>query len=247
MDRLPAATAEDRDARMILSHRHRFIFIKTAKTAGTSIEIALSRLCGPDDVITPMAAADEALRAPVGPRNYIRAAGPFGWKKIVERHPRLFGKPRVGLDPAHDFYNHMPARLVRRYVGEEVWRGYYKFAFERNPWDKHVSAYGWRRRDDPNRLSFRDFVVGREKPRGWELYTEDDRVVVDFVGRFETLAADLALALRKAGVDAPLVLPHAKSNAARGGDWRAAYDDETRALVAGLYAREIAAFGYSFE
>lgn len=32
---------------MIVSHRYRYIFIKTKKTAGTSIEIALSRHCGP--------------------------------------------------------------------------------------------------------------------------------------------------------------------------------------------------------
>ena len=32
---------------------NRFIFLKTVKTASSSIEIALSSLCGPDDVITP--------------------------------------------------------------------------------------------------------------------------------------------------------------------------------------------------
>jgi hypothetical protein len=38
---------------MIISHKHKFIFFKTKKTAGTSIEIALSKYRGPDDVITP--------------------------------------------------------------------------------------------------------------------------------------------------------------------------------------------------
>ena len=38
---------------MILSHTHKFIYIKTYKTASTSIEAALSAVCGPDDVITP--------------------------------------------------------------------------------------------------------------------------------------------------------------------------------------------------
>jgi len=37
---------------VIASHRHRFVFVKTRKTAGTSLEIALSRHCGPDDVVT---------------------------------------------------------------------------------------------------------------------------------------------------------------------------------------------------
>jgi hypothetical protein len=47
---------------MIISHEHKFIFLKTKKTAGTSIELAVSQLCGPDDVITPLAMADEVLR-----------------------------------------------------------------------------------------------------------------------------------------------------------------------------------------
>ncbi|MEM7193183.1 MAG: hypothetical protein AAF405_10065, partial [Pseudomonadota bacterium] len=48
---------------MIISHKHKFIFLKTKKTAGTSVELALSQICGESDVITPLAAADEALRA----------------------------------------------------------------------------------------------------------------------------------------------------------------------------------------
>jgi hypothetical protein len=39
---------------MIISHKHRFIFIKTFKTAGTSIEIFLSSQCGAEDVVTPV-------------------------------------------------------------------------------------------------------------------------------------------------------------------------------------------------
>ena len=38
---------------MIVSHEHKFIFLKTKKTAGTSIELALTKLCGPDRAACP--------------------------------------------------------------------------------------------------------------------------------------------------------------------------------------------------
>jgi hypothetical protein len=39
---------------MIISHRYRSIFITTHKAAGSSLEMALGSLCGPDDIVTPM-------------------------------------------------------------------------------------------------------------------------------------------------------------------------------------------------
>ncbi len=57
---------------MIISHKYKFIFLKTKKTAGTSIEISLSRYCGDKDIITPIMFEDEKIRADLGkyPQNY---------------------------------------------------------------------------------------------------------------------------------------------------------------------------------
>ena len=51
---------------MIISHKYKYIFFKTSKTAGTSIEISLSRFCGKDDVITPIDRRSREIRKEVG-------------------------------------------------------------------------------------------------------------------------------------------------------------------------------------
>ncbi len=121
---------------MIVSHRYRFIFIKTRKTAGTSVEIALSKYCGPDDIVTEIEAEDEALRRRLGyrgPQNHRKPLHRYGahdWWRLVRARRR-----------AVRYWNHMGFRDVRRLVPAEVWNGYFKFCFERNPWSKALSFY----------------------------------------------------------------------------------------------------------
>ncbi len=47
---------------MIISHRNRFVFVKTNKTTGSSFEILLSDILGPDDIATKLGEAEEKLR-----------------------------------------------------------------------------------------------------------------------------------------------------------------------------------------
>ena len=47
---------------MIISHNNKFIFIKTFKVSGTSMEIALSNYLGKQDIITPINLEEEILR-----------------------------------------------------------------------------------------------------------------------------------------------------------------------------------------
>ena len=66
---------------------------------------------------------------------------------------------------------------------------------------------------------------------------------VDFVGRTETFADDLAHVERRLGGE-PVHVPH--RNKSPHGSYRDYYTDATRAKVAEVYARDLEAFGYTF-
>jgi hypothetical protein len=230
---------------MIISHKHRFIFIKTAKTAGTSIEFALAPLCGPDDIVTPVSMKEEATRGDDGARNWVVPLGrrPWTWPiaKLFGRDPKWSGEV---------FYNHMGAARIRPLIGDAVWNSYYKVAVERNPWDREVSNYYFRiRRADP-KPTFRDFVLKDEvhhRLKNFHAYTIDGKVAVDRILRFENLKSELAEFLAHVGIDRMPELPHQKGNLRpRGIPYRDYYDDETRAKVAAVYADEIRLMGYAF-
>ena len=68
---------------MIYSKKHNFLFLKGVKVAGTSVEIALSKICGNKDIITPIANIDERTRV----QSNIRHAQNYGPKS---RNKRLY-------------------------------------------------------------------------------------------------------------------------------------------------------------
>ncbi len=213
---------------VIVSHEHRLIFLKTRKTAGTSVEIALSRICGPDDTITRLTDEDEELRRSRGGRG-----------------PQHFESPPL----PEKAFNHMPARGVRLVVGPDVWRDYFRFTIERNPWDLVVSQYYWRYRNE-EAPPFDDFVrrpvVVKLADKNARIYRLRGEIAVDRVLRFESLASDLAELWAERGLPGSPELPHAKSHSRPARSYRELYTDETRDLVGNLFAGVVRDLGYEF-
>ena len=231
---------------MIVSHAHRFIFLKTYKTASTSIEIALSRYCGADDVITPIVGSEGALRRSLGYRGEQHCAlGPrsytaFDVARLLLRARRL------------RFENHDGAARARRLLPRATWDGYFKFCVERNPWDKVVSWYYFLHRTEP-RIPFSEFVQSGQGTsvggaHGFDMYSQHGLIQVDHVCRYEALPAEMEALRQRLGLPGPLELPRVKAEyrPAAAADYRTHYGARERDLVAKAFAREIAWFGYEF-
>ena len=160
------------------------------------------------------------------------------------------------------------------YLSEEEFAGLFKFSFVRNPWSRILSEY--RYRNYFHHLSFRDFVLNKLPKPGWDdkyrhvmpqydmLHNQQGNLLVDFVGRFETLQQDFDRVCEQLGI-ADSQLPHRNRSDKKSRDLKRKirnylymngenrhqgmadfYDDETRAAVAEYYSKDIETFGYQF-
>ncbi len=233
---------------MILNHRYQFIFLKTSKTAGTSIEIALSKFCSPGDIVTPVSEIDEDLRAQVGglPSRVYPAAwweyGPIDWYKYLKDRKQ---KKR--------FYNHVPARKAQRFLPDDIWNSYFKFCVARNPWDRAISQYFWRYRHlcEAQRPSLDEFLSSSHARsllrKGHQLYTIGGRVQVDRIMRFENLDEDLESVRAHLGLPERLILPKAKAGHRKDRrHYRDLLTPHQRDRIARMFRCEIELLGYEY-
>jgi hypothetical protein len=151
---------------------------------------------------------------------------------------------------------------------------YYVFGFVRNPWSRLVSWWsmiqdakanadagneGAIERLRTNRfmrlvarsyVSFDEFVLRGPQdlprlgtPQVRYLTTPQRRA--DFIGRTESLVADVATVFEHVGLPPVHEVPRANASTPRG-PYQDFYTDATRRRVADVYAEDVASFGYTF-
>ncbi len=228
---------------MIISHKYKFIFIKTNKTAGTSVEIALSKYCTPGDIITPISDVDESHRKEL---NYL---GAQNYKADIKKYNLFdFAKFFLMRKEKMSFYNHMSASEVKALVGEDVWSNYYKFCIERNPYDKLASHYYWVNRKEP-RPAFAEYFNSKKpkilKTRGIDLYTIDGEVVLDKICKYENLKDELEEVRTRLGIPCELELPMAKSGFKKK-PYKELIGEQEKKKIVHMFEKELQLFNYSF-
>jgi hypothetical protein len=210
---------------MILSYEHSFIFIKTRKTAGTSIECFLSAYTGPNDIITP----------------------------IMETHVE-WHVPQNYKAESYGFKNHSTIEEVALKKPHET-KDFLKISAIRNPWDKMVSTYFWEywKQGVAPKRKFNTWLVRRSKRKikkdlmlpYFSLHGENK---IDYFIRFEHLEEDVNKLCQKIGIkfDSKFLIKTKSQSRPKNIDYRDLYNSKSRKKVESIFAKEIEEFGYKF-
>ncbi len=218
---------------MPISHSLHTIFIHIPKTAGTSVEAVLGMHGDKQDI---------GIR-------------PYFHQTPDEQH--LYGRD----------LQHMTARRLRTVLrNDAMFSGYFKFTVVRNPWERLVSTCAWFdqkwARDEELAASEFDALVRRFyaqfraaqaasqplvvslhlDPQHAYVFDDESRPMVDFIARYENLAADWQLIRERLGLKADL--PTRMKSRHR--PYQEYYRDDTRAMVTEIYAQDAHLFGYEF-
>lgn len=153
----------------------------------------------------------------------------------------------------------------------EKFRRYFTFAFVRNPLDRFVSAYEYLAQGGRNRFDeawmrqqiepypgFKSFVMRLKdpsqrktilawmhfKPQHRFVCDDTDKIMVDFLGKYENIEQDFATVASHLGLNN--TLPHENATANRR-DYRTYYDEETRQVIEEVYKLDFEIFHYSLD
>ncbi len=237
---------------MIVSFKYKFIFIKTYKTAGSSIENYLYSFLNNKDILAP-------TQEHIG----INCWGDFD-KREVEGYI-----PKRDIEKYHKFkinFNaHMPIWLVKKRLepiskklNYDIFENFYKFGVIRNPFDTIVSHYYWL--NSKNNINYKPTTFNEILE---ELENNDylnygllnlnklmeknfEKIICNKVLKYENLNSDLCFVFNKLGIpfDGELKIFKKKTNIKK--NYRDFFDSKSKKLVMELFSKDIELFDYSF-
>ena len=228
---------------MVILHSKQFIFVKTIKTAGTSIEAALSTYRQPEDVFTVINKEIQGHK----PQNYRGLYFPYkDFLDMFARYHRAWLKSVKESFLLIKYWNHIPAQLIRHRLGKKPWDRYASIAVERNPWEKALSFYYMIKGRE--KISFGDFLKSKYIPINYPLNTDQQgRVIVDRVYDYEKLYSDFSAGLQSIDIE----LKHLNHVRLRGNhagtDYHAVFRQDYMRYnerIKSLFKEEIDLFGY---
>jgi len=205
---------------MFISHDYKFIFIKTRKTAGSSIEqFFLDKLKGTDFIFSGMGAEN------LLPINFsLKNCEHNGSKFIKHHYPKEWNnyfKFTIERNPWD--------KMVSRYY----WLSYYKP--KKNVYD--FDSYIENSKKDVRRAT------------DYPLYTLDDKIAVDYIMLYENLNKEMNYVCQQIGLkynDELETIRLKSKHRTKNKKYQEYYNDETRDKIARIFSKEINYFKYRF-
>ncbi|MCW4461709.1 sulfotransferase family protein [Sphingomonas sp. BT-65] len=169
---------------------------------------------------------------------------------------RLFVEKRLPWpELARLGHGHISLAELRPVLGEEMFGGYFKFAFVRNPFERFVSycAFATSQQGtfdhDPQGVMRHFLFVAPPhhhivfRPQHSFVCAPDGTLLADQLGRVEEMQAGYDAIGERIGIPSA---PLGRANSSKHADYRSYYDQQLKDGVARLYARDLELFGYEF-
>lgn len=220
---------------MIVSHKHRFIFIHSGRTAGRSLTHALAAHCGPQDVITQVRDNGYSGQNDAGFRRHQPASSIRG--KVDEK-----------------VWNEYFKFTIERNPWDKTLSRYWSALYGKNPRLRHRISSFFISRTMTFPIWFRMKVLrGRTVaggvyhfPKHYPMYTEEGQVIVDFIGRFENRREHLQILSDHLKVP---IDPDVRIGTATRKDHRPyteCYDEWMQGVIADYFREDLDLLGYRF-
>ena len=149
-------------------------------------------------------------------------------------------------------------KWIKKKYGIRLFNSFYKFGFVRNPWSRVVSLYlrneGIQKK---NEMTFGEFVSWIENSSDTSIHPspkknqldwfidENGNVLVDYIGKFETLDKDWQnISSQMSMVDE---LPHENKNSKVNKHYTEYYNEYTKEIIREKFKIDIEYFKYDFE
>jgi len=182
---------------MIISHSKKFIFIKTNKTASTSLQVFLSQFLDKNIDIISKDLEQENKKifeiSGIKDKNWDLSKSKFNFFNLFPKEKKKIFNHDATIKEIINFY------------GKEKLKDYYKITIVRNPFDQIISSFNWHnyfRKEYKNKdpLSI-DKLIGKysknffEKEKKKILY--NNKIFFNQILKYENLESDLELFLKK--------------------------------------------------
>ena len=213
---------------MLVSHRYKFIYLKSRKTAGTSTEAFLERYC-------------------LSPKAEEKHEHNHGHKHIESVHGIIGDRQqRGGKYPPHSEPN-----VVKRMVGKSDWDDYTKIVNIRNPYDVAVSYFLWtkQRGNLPSHTKFNQWMEREEALRALKsnLTFWNPRYNKYFYIRYESLNKDIDNLMSALNLpNYSDTLPTYKADLYKRKHYKEYFNNKTKAIISEAFSEYMERFNYIF-